>query len=304
MFIICLILVIIGGVFMSFQSPTNATLSGYVGHFQASVLSFGGGVLILLIASALNGTGNLSLLFTAQPWQMTGGLYGAYVVLIVTYAAPVLGIALTLTIIMLGQLIMGLAIDQFGLFLSEQIEVTFLRIVGIIIVAAGIIIVYFGNKGSNKSAAASKKAIIIGFLCLLAGIGGAVQIPTNASLAVIIGQTEGALISFAGGFLILLIITLIINKGRFGKIKGIGVKPWMLLGGLYGAAGVLFNLIAAPYTGIVLVTIAGMLGQIGGALIVDNFGFFRTQKIHMNKMRYLGFAVIAAGLIIVSAARI
>ena len=70
-------------------------------------------------------------------WLWTGGALGAMVVLSITFAAPRIGAAATIGLIIAGNLAMGAAIDRFGLFGLERIELTWPRMLGIALLAAG-----------------------------------------------------------------------------------------------------------------------------------------------------------------------
>jgi Uncharacterized protein conserved in bacteria len=60
-----------------------------------------------------------------QPWWiLMGGLMGLLIVFTITYAGPRIGTAPTLGILIAGQLVMGAAIDKWGLFGSEQVRCT------------------------------------------------------------------------------------------------------------------------------------------------------------------------------------
>jgi bacterial/archaeal transporter family-2 protein len=73
-----------------------------------------------------------------QPWWMlTGGLLGLLIVFTVTYAGPRIGVTATVGILIAGQLVMGAAIDRFGLFGSEKILLHWPRIAGIALLAVG-----------------------------------------------------------------------------------------------------------------------------------------------------------------------
>ena len=138
----------------------------------------------------------------------------------------------------------------------------------------------------------------------LAGVGATVQTPTNAALAIHIGRWEAGFVSFFGGFLVLLVFTMIINRGKMHKIKGTGVRAWMCMGGVYGAAVVFVNMVAVPYIGAALVVAAAMFGSLAGALIIDNYGLFRAARVDMNRWRYAGVFIIAIGVIMVTIAKI
>src|SRR5580765_2502896 len=73
-----------------------------------------------------------------QPWWMLlGGVMGLLIVFTVTYAGPRIGVAATVGILIAGQLIMGAAIDKWGLFGSERIPLHWPRLIGLALLAAG-----------------------------------------------------------------------------------------------------------------------------------------------------------------------
>ncbi|HEY2073814.1 MAG TPA: DMT family transporter [Gaiellaceae bacterium] len=73
-----------------------------------------------------------------QPWWMlSGGLLGLLIVFTVTYAGPRIGVTATVGILIAGQLVMGAAIDRFGLFGSQRIGLHWERVLGIVLLAAG-----------------------------------------------------------------------------------------------------------------------------------------------------------------------
>jgi bacterial/archaeal transporter family-2 protein len=73
-----------------------------------------------------------------QPWWMLlGGVMGLIIVFAITYAGPRIGVASTVGILIAGQLVMGAAIDRWGLFGSERIALHWPRLLGIALLAAG-----------------------------------------------------------------------------------------------------------------------------------------------------------------------
>jgi transporter family-2 protein len=73
-----------------------------------------------------------------QPWWMlSGGVCGLLIVFTVTYAGSRIGITATVGILIAGQLVMGAAIDRFGLFGSQRIGLHWERVVGIVLLACG-----------------------------------------------------------------------------------------------------------------------------------------------------------------------
>lgn len=131
-----------------------ATLAGLAGSVQVAVMGrFGGrvgvvealafatGVQLLLAAAILvvarHGTGRLGTAFSAPPWMWIGGLMGLIVVFSITFAQPKIGATATIGILIAGQLVMGAAIDRWGLLGSDRIALHWPRVLGIALLAAG-----------------------------------------------------------------------------------------------------------------------------------------------------------------------
>lgn len=304
MTIVYLILAMISGLCMAFQSPTNATLSRYAGHMQATCISFGGGAVCLAILVLLIGEGDLSQITEAPWWNFLGGIYGVSIVLIITYAIPKLGAALTSTILMLGQIITGTILDTFGLLQLEAVPLAPARVAGGLIVLAGIVLVYIGKRKLENGSTYGKGASAMMILLLLAGTAGAVQTPTNNVLAMHVGRIEASFVNFLVGFVAIFVIALMTTKGHLLQNKNEGAQWWMMTGGIYGAAVVFINLVSIPFLGSTVLQIATMLGQLAGGMLVDSFGLLRTNKIKANSWRWAGMAIIAVGVIVVTLSKL
>jgi bacterial/archaeal transporter family-2 protein len=73
-----------------------------------------------------------------QPWWLlTGGFMGLFIILTITVAGSRIGTAATVGILIAGQLVMGAAIDRFGLFGTKQIALPWPRLLGIVLLGAG-----------------------------------------------------------------------------------------------------------------------------------------------------------------------
>lgn len=73
-----------------------------------------------------------------QPWWMLlGGVMGLLIIFTITYAGPRIGTAATVGILIAGQLVMGAAIDRWGLFGSARIALHWPRLLGIVLLGAG-----------------------------------------------------------------------------------------------------------------------------------------------------------------------
>jgi bacterial/archaeal transporter family-2 protein len=108
----------------------------------ASLLTAAIAAAVLLVTRrSLAGLGDAS---EAPPWMWLGGLFGAFVVLTITVAAPRIGVAAVVALLIAGQLAMGALIDQFGLLGVTQQPLTPARGIGLVLLATGVALVIGG----------------------------------------------------------------------------------------------------------------------------------------------------------------
>jgi transporter family-2 protein len=78
----------------------------------------------------------------ALPWYAwVGGLYGAIFVVAAAWGVPRLGVALTITLMVAGQLLIGVILDHFGAFGMPAQPISWGRVAGILLVICGVVVV-------------------------------------------------------------------------------------------------------------------------------------------------------------------
>ena len=123
----------------SVQAAVLGRLGDRVGTVEAvgfSTLVAGTtGIVVLLVARrSLHGLGSSA----HQPiWMWLGGILSAFIVLSITFAAPKIGVAAAIGLVITGNLIVAALIDRFGWFGVEQIPLEWTRVVGILLLAGG-----------------------------------------------------------------------------------------------------------------------------------------------------------------------
>jgi transporter family-2 protein len=129
--------------FIAVQAPTNALLARGVGSpVNAALISFiVGSIALAAVAVALGarpGAGAVK----ALPWYAwIGGLYGAVFVAVAAFAAPRLGVTYFLMVAIGGQLVMALLLDRLGAFGVPRVEVSSVRVLGVLFVLVGAFLV-------------------------------------------------------------------------------------------------------------------------------------------------------------------
>jgi len=141
--VIFVILAVVTGSIISLQNVINASLGRYVGELGAVFIVATIGVLIILSAILiLPGSANLRALPGADRWYLyLGGVFGIIIVTLPVFLVPRIGATSTITGIVIGQLVMALVADQFGLFGTPRIDLSFPRLLGVILLCAGAFLV-------------------------------------------------------------------------------------------------------------------------------------------------------------------
>ena len=129
---------------MPTQAATNNRMASVVeSPILAALLSFLVGTIALFAYALLTGESisNLALAKNAPPIAWIGGLLGAFFVAAAVTLVPRLGVAMTFSLIIAGQMVATLIIDHFGLLGVPVKEISFTRIAGILLIMCGVILI-------------------------------------------------------------------------------------------------------------------------------------------------------------------
>lgn len=138
------VLAICAGFAMAVQPAANSALARRCEHpLQASIISFGSGLIALcLVASVLRvGLPVPSKFAGLPPWAWLGGLLGTYMVTVSLLAAPKLGAANWIALVVAGQLGLSLVLDHYGWIGFRPHPLTWVRFVGACCLAIGVFLV-------------------------------------------------------------------------------------------------------------------------------------------------------------------
>lgn len=131
---------------------------------------------------------------------------------------------------------------------------------------------------------------------LTAVVGGvlALQAPINAGLGRTTGNIAAALVSFAVGTLVLVLVV-----GVSGEASGLAstfdVRWYYLVGGLLGAAYVTMALITVSSIGAGGVAAATITGQLTAAVIIDRLGILGLEQTPFTVSRIAGVVLLLGG---------
>lgn len=244
----------------------------------------------------------------AEPWWIwMGGICGNIILVFSILCLPKLGSVETVVFLVLGQIISGLVIDNFGMFGSTAIPMTLLRSLGAILVFAGVLATTLGDSGSELHSYNGKGNNIYRMLDFIAGIACSVQIAVNGRLGEVAGLSFRAtfvsmLVALTGALVLVLIILIVKGKGGvidYSKpvIRG---RPWMWMGGLCSFTIVGGNVILHALMGTGLATIINILGQTVAGVAIDASGFLGIEVKPVNMRKITGLAVMIVGTALIS----
>lgn len=141
--LLAVIVVVLAGGATALQAPTNAKLATAVASpVNAAFISFAVGTTVLGIVAALMQTRPDMAAARALPWYAwLGGVYGACFVVAAAWGVPRLGVAMTITLMVGGQLLLSLILDHFGALGVPRQPLNLGRIAGVGLVLAGVLLV-------------------------------------------------------------------------------------------------------------------------------------------------------------------
>src|SRR5262245_44130639 len=135
------LMMIAGGVMMSFQAPINAALKSHVGKYESALISFSVGTIALLFLVMFSGKGSLANIRQVAWWQLLGGLIGAFFVTATLIAAPEIGVARMTVAILVGNMVAALLIDKFGWVGITPQPIDLPRVAGLLLLIVSVVLI-------------------------------------------------------------------------------------------------------------------------------------------------------------------
>lgn len=126
-----------GGVAVGLQGPLASLMSGRLGTIESVFIVHLGGTIFAAIPLLLVRGGNLGE-WRGVPWYALGaGVFGLVILSAVSYTIPRIGVATTVTLIVVAQLVLGALLDHFGLLGAEVRAIDLPRLAGMLVLFVG-----------------------------------------------------------------------------------------------------------------------------------------------------------------------
>ncbi len=136
-FVLVVALGLCGGLAVGFQSPMAGSMGNRIGGAAGSFILHLSGTIASLALLIARGGENIHQ-WRSLPWYMLcSGVFGLVLILTLSQTVPRLGAASAITLVVVGQLIGGMIIDQFGLFDVAVRTVDLQRILAVVLLLAG-----------------------------------------------------------------------------------------------------------------------------------------------------------------------
>lgn len=143
-FYLCLLLALAAGAMMPTQAAINNKLAVAVDSpITAAFISFFVGTVALFVYVVASGTplSNIAAIKDAPPITWIGGLLGAFFVTAAVTLVPRIGVAMTFSLIIAGQMLVTIVIDHFGLLGVPVKEVSLARVGGVLLITVGVVLI-------------------------------------------------------------------------------------------------------------------------------------------------------------------
>lgn len=256
-------------------TAVQARINGQLGvrlddGFVAAVISFGSGLLILIVLSAALPAGRAGFARLVHGvrerripwWMLAGGAAGALTVATQGLAVGLIGLSLFTVGMVAGQTVSGLLLDRIGFGPAGVVAVTIPRLAGGALALVAVSIALAGD-----GLAGIPLWMIV--LPIAAGVGVAWQQATNGRLRQRVGTPLTAtFVNFLGGTIVL-VIAAVVHVLVVGAPEAAPTEPWLYLGGAMGVVYIALAAVLVQYTGVLLLGLGTVVGQLCTSIVID-----------------------------------
>ena len=135
---------LLAGIIIPIQTALNAQLSRTAGHpllTTLCVFGIGGMACVLALAISRPALPELAEWRSLPLWAWGGGIISMIYVVLVVFIAPRLGVGLTTTLVLAGQLLAAMLLDHFGALGNPIHPMNPMRAVGLGLMIAGVLLI-------------------------------------------------------------------------------------------------------------------------------------------------------------------
>lgn len=299
-------LAVASGVALAVQSRINGELGARLGDgVLAALISFGGGLLLLLVLVPLIPRARTGLTRLRDSlrggslrfWQCLGGFGGGWFVATQGLTVGTLGVAVFTVAVVAGQTGSGLLVDRAGLGPGGKRPLTWPRVIGATLTLLAV-------AGAMSGRINGHVALWLIALPLLAGCAIGVQQAINGQVrAASDSALVAALLNFFTGTSMLAATWLIVRAIQRTPIP-FPSELWLYLGGPLGIVFIAIAAMVVRWTGVLLYGLAAIAGQLIGAVLLDLIVPAAGIYLQTATLIGTGIALLAVGIAALPGGRI
>lgn len=305
------IIPVLMGAGLATQTAINAKLRQFVeSPYLASGISFLIGMLFLMLLCLISGQlvlPSLTFILTQPWWIWAGGILGVIGLTGNIILFGTLGSIQASVLPILGQIVMGVIIDQFGLFGSPVQVMTWIKLLGLILLVIGVFITIgvIGPKDllikQSMSKMRPKHQLLYQIFGVVAGMLMASQTAINGHLGVMLHSSiRAAMISFMLGTLLLILIVCLTHT-KLSRVHEAVIATrhyhWLWLGGFIGGTYILCSSWLVPKLGTGQVVILALFGQLLFSAIIEHRGMFDSFAIQIDREKIIGLIMMFVSVV-------
>lgn len=132
-----IMIAIIAGCAIALQSSFSTVLSKYIGMWEANMLVHFTGFLTVGLIVLFFGSGKLGEINNAPKYSLLGGVLGVIILGGIVTSVDKLGVGFGLSSVVAAQLVAAVLFEHFGFLGFEKVPMSFVRVLGIILLVAG-----------------------------------------------------------------------------------------------------------------------------------------------------------------------
>ncbi|HEY4965568.1 MAG TPA: DMT family transporter [Puia sp.] len=131
------------GAILPMQAAINSRLAKTAGSpVMAAFVSFAVGTLALMVFLLIAGQFQFRFISSSSPWWIwTGGLLGTFFVAGIVILLPRLGVVLSFSLVLAGQMFAAILFDQFGWMGVAVREISMGKIIGALLLIVGVVLI-------------------------------------------------------------------------------------------------------------------------------------------------------------------
>jgi transporter family-2 protein len=290
----------LGGVGLAVQGRIN----GQLGHqlhdgVLAALISFSVGSILLLAAlpilpAARAGVGRLRealRTMALRPWQLLGGTCGALLVTMQGLTVSILGVAVFTVAVVAGQIVSSLPVDRAGLGPGGSQPITLPRAAGASLAVIAVIVSVY-----DHGAITDPGGLWWALLPAVAGLGLAWQSAVNGQVRV---AADNVVVPTIVNFLVgtsALVVAAAVDVLVRGLPESLPTQWWLYTGGTMGIVAIMTAVTAVRVTGVLLLGMSSVAGQLIGAVLLDLFLPAAGAELSVTSLVGIALTMAAVGL--------